>query len=145
MLLQMDETLAKWRDAQLPARPSSGWIQSVRSALRMSASALGRRLRITESSVRKMERAEADDRITLGALRRAAEALGCELQYALVPMKPLEEMLMGQARRIVVRQLGPVAHTMALEAQAVDEAAKARQVDLLARELLSHGSGRELW
>ncbi len=111
----------------------------------MSATALGRRLGVTESAVRKMELAESDDGITLGALRRAAGSLGCELQYALVPRKPLEDALMDQARMVVSRRLGPVAHTMALEDQAVDDSSKRKQVDMLARDLLARGSSRELW
>lgn len=145
LLFQLDEALAKWREAQLPTRPKNGWIQSIRSALCMSATAMARRLDVTEGAVRKLERNEADDAITLGALRRAADALGCDLQYALVPKMPLEEVLMNQARRAVARQLGPVAHTMALEDQAVNDPSSKKQIDVLARNLLAHGSHRELW
>ena len=35
--------------------------------------------------MRSFEQAEADDRITLASLRRTADAMGCELVYALVP------------------------------------------------------------
>jgi DNA-binding Xre family transcriptional regulator len=37
-------------------------------------------LEITVSGLRKLEQAEAADAITLGTLRRVAEALDCELQ-----------------------------------------------------------------
>lgn len=145
LLFQMDEALAKWREAQLPARPGNGWIRAIRGALRMSATALAKRLKVTESAVRKIELAEAADTITLATLRRAADALGCDLQYALVPKQPLDQTVMEQARRVVSSQLWPVAHSMALEDQAVDRAARQRQVDILARSLLAHGSSRELW
>jgi len=43
-----------------------------------------------------MERAEEEARIELGSLRRAAEALDCELIYALTPRKgTLGEMAAG--------------------------------------------------
>jgi hypothetical protein len=35
--------------------------------------------------VRSFEQAEAEDRITLASLRRAATAMGCEVIYVLVP------------------------------------------------------------
>lgn len=145
LLLQLEEALAKWRDAQLPARPRDGWIRTLRGGLRMTATALARRLKISESSVRKIETSEANDAISLGTLRRVAEALNCDLQYALVPRKPLDQVLLDQARRVVATELRPVAHSMSLEDQAVDASARQRQVDVLARALLAHGPSRHLW
>jgi transcriptional regulator with XRE-family HTH domain len=46
---------------------------------------LAKRLKITPPAVRSFEMAEAEDRITLGSLRRVAAAMDCELVYALVP------------------------------------------------------------
>jgi transcriptional regulator with XRE-family HTH domain len=63
----------------------------------MTSGVLAERLGITSSGARKLEQAEAVDAITLGTLRRVAEALDCELQYALVPRRPLREMRWQQA------------------------------------------------
>lgn len=145
MLLQVDEALAQWRAAQLPSRPKYGWIRAIRGALRMSGTALARRLGVTESTVRKFEASEADDAITLATLRRVADAMGCELQYALVPKKPLEQALFHQARAIVAAELEPVRQTMALEGQCVEENSTERILDSLARALLARGHGRNLW
>jgi hypothetical protein len=57
-----------------------------------------------------MERAEKESRIELGSLRRAAEALDCELIYALTPRKgTLGEMAAGhRAERERVLDIGRV-------------------------------------
>ena len=84
-LRQLDIALNCWRDANLPARPSSGWIKAIREGIGMTATHLAARLGVATSTVTRLETSEADDTITLASLRRAAEALNCELQYSLVP------------------------------------------------------------
>ena len=84
-LRQLDFVMNRWREADLPPRPPSGWIKAVREALGMTSAYLAKRLGITLSTATRLELSEAEDRITLATLRRAAEALDCELHYALVP------------------------------------------------------------
>lgn len=64
-----------------------GWLRGVRQATGMPVAEVGRRMGVGTSEVFRMEVAEEDDRITLGKLRAAAEALGCDLVYAVVPQK----------------------------------------------------------
>lgn len=90
-LHQLDATLSRWRAADLPPRPPSGWLKAIREALGMTATHLAKKLGVATSSVTRLEISEADDTISLGSLRRVAEALGCELQYALVPKETLAE------------------------------------------------------
>lgn len=141
---QVDAALEPWRAAGLPSRPSTGWIKAVREALGIPATYLAKRLGVVHSSVVRLESSEADDTITLASLRRAAEALGCELQYALVPRKPLAETIDAQAEKIARARMEAVAHTMALEAQATSENAVDNQLRELKESLLK-GSRRELW
>jgi transcriptional regulator with XRE-family HTH domain len=62
----------------------------------MPAIEFARRMGVQEREVYRMERAEEESRIELGSLRRAAEALDCELIYALTPRKgTLGEMAAG--------------------------------------------------
>jgi predicted DNA-binding mobile mystery protein A len=82
-LSQLDRTLQDMRTP--PPRPTSGWISSVREALGITLDQIGKQIGSSRQAVQQLERAEATDRITLSALRRAAEAMGCELVYALVP------------------------------------------------------------
>jgi len=141
---QLDSVLARWRSSELPSRPPSGWIKAIREALGMPAAYLAKRLGIVPSSVSRMETSEADDTITLGSLRRAAEALGCELQYALVPKQTLAQTIATQANKVAHERIKTVAHTMALEAQATSSDATDTQANELVASLLN-GSRRELW
>lgn len=143
-LRQLDAALAGWRAAALPARPPVGWIRALRDALCMSSAALARRLQVTDSAVRKFEEAEASDAITLGTLRKVAQALDCELQYALVPRQSLQEMQSARAALVARERIARVAHSMALEDQQVDEDRTRRQVEELA-QLLLEKPRRGLW
>jgi hypothetical protein len=58
---------------------------------------------MTTAGVRKLETAESNQVISLSSLRKLAEALDCELQYALVPRKNLGDMLKGRAMRLPVK------------------------------------------
>lgn len=111
------------------AVPRGGWLRAMREALGMPAAELGRRLGVGESSVLRMEANEQAGVIGLDTLRRAADALGCDLVYALVPRRPLAEVVQAQAREQAVARLAPVAHSMALEGQAVDDVAARSQLE----------------
>jgi hypothetical protein len=55
----------------------------------------------------------------LSTLRRAADALDCELVYALIPRKSLVETVHSRASVLADEELARVSQTMALEDQAV--------------------------
>jgi predicted DNA-binding mobile mystery protein A len=141
---QLDVGLARWRSAELPARPPSGWIKAIREALGMPAAHLAKRLGLVPSTVLRLETSEADDTISLGSLRRAAEALDCELQYALIPRQSISQTMELQANKVARERMAAVVHTMALEAQATSNETVDTQVKELAESLLK-GSRRELW
>jgi predicted DNA-binding mobile mystery protein A len=143
-LRQLDANLNRWRSADLPPRPPSGWIKAVREGLGMAATHLAARLGVTTSTVTRLETSEADDTISLATLRRAAEALGCELHYALVPKQSLADILESRALTLARQQMASVSHTMALEAQAISSQELKLQTEALAATLL-HGSRRALW
>ena len=143
-LQQMETLLGSWKAAQLSARPRPGWVRAIRDALGMSAAAFSRRLGMSPAGVRKLETAEASDAITLVSLRKLAAALDCELHYALVPRTSLAQQLQHQAETVVKAHLHPIAHSMALEDQAVHGASNQRQINLAVKDLLA-GSRRQLW
>jgi predicted DNA-binding mobile mystery protein A len=143
-LYQMDVTLKNLREVHAPTRPNKGWINAIRESLGMSASALARKMGVTPYSIIKLEKSEAEDRITLASLRKLAQALGCELQYSLVPHKSLEAILEERAYEVVRERLRPISHSMALENQAVEKGASEMEVKLLVKEILD-GPRRNLW
>lgn len=120
-LSQLDRALATMR--AVPPRPTDGWIASVREALGLTLQQLGEQIRASRQSVQQFERAEAKDRITLGALRRAAKAMGCELVYALVPDSgSFSELAERPTRDRATRDAKSVAHSMLLEDQKPENA-----------------------
>jgi predicted DNA-binding mobile mystery protein A len=66
-------------------RPPMGWIRAMREAAGVSAGELGRILGVSRQLPLQFEKAEAEDSITLKSLRSVANALDCDLVYALVP------------------------------------------------------------
>ena len=143
-LRQLDVTLSRWREADLPRRPPSGWLKAIREALGMPATHLARRLGVVTSTVTRLETSEADDNISLATLRRSAEALGCELHYALVPKQALADTLEARARQLAGRHMATISHSMALEAQSTSRETVDAQTRALAASMLK-GSRRALW
>jgi len=64
-----------------------GWLRAVRQAVGMPVEEVARRLGVQIGEIWRLERMERESRITLGALRRAAEAMDCELLYGLRPKR----------------------------------------------------------
>ena len=70
------------------------WLRRMRRAVGITVAEMARRMRVGGSEVYRMEYAEGRGAITLRKLRRAAEALGCDLVYGL---SPREETLAAMA------------------------------------------------
>jgi predicted DNA-binding mobile mystery protein A len=138
----LDERLAPLKPAGRFHAPPKGWARAVRDALGMSGVQFARRLGIRPQSVEALEASEATGTIQLNTLRRAAEALGCSLVYAIVPNESLEAMVHARARRIALRDLGRVAHTMRLEAQETADADLEARVEAYIRDNVRD---RDLW
>jgi len=120
-LSQLDRSLQDMRTP--PPRPTRGWISSIREALGVTLDQIGKQIGSSRQAVQQLERAEATDRITLGALRRAAEAMGCELVYALVPKSgTFAELAERPVRDRAARDVKSVMHTMMLEDQKPENA-----------------------
>jgi hypothetical protein len=62
----------------------------------------------------------------------------------LVPRTSLNEMVQTQAEAVARNRLRPIAHSMALEDQAVEESLHKLQLAMATKSLLE-GSRRELW
>jgi transcriptional regulator with XRE-family HTH domain len=82
-LSQLDRNVELARS--LPPRPSGGWLVSAREALGLSQRQVAKEMCASGQAIQQFEHAEAEDRITLRALRRVAGAMGCDLVYVIVP------------------------------------------------------------
>jgi predicted DNA-binding mobile mystery protein A len=136
----LDGHFEEWQHLRQLARPPRGWVRAVREALGMSAAALAARLGTTAGAVTRLEQSEAADRIRLDTLRRAADALGCDLVYLLVPRRPLNAIVRDRARELAHRQVSAVEQTMRLEDRATGRAKEME--DQLVSQLLERGG---LW
>lgn len=108
----------------------------------MSRTQLASRLRVRPQTVESLEKSEAAGAVQLSTLRRAAEALDCTLVYALVPNTSLENAVKQRARRIAIRDLQRVAHSMKLEAQETGNAGMEARIEAYIREVIKD---RDLW
>lgn len=140
----LDTRLSGLRDRHKYAAPPRGWIRAIRDALGMTATDLGKRMGVSQAAVAQFEKAEKDGSITLKSLRSAAEALDCTLVYALVPRRPLEDVMRDRASSLADQQLARTHHTMSLENQALlPEDLKAERARLI-EDILREDPGR-LW
>jgi len=132
----LDKRFTSLRPLAKSSPPPKGWLRAIRNALGMTTTQYARRLGVSQPRIIELEQSETHGSVTLHTLQRAAEALGCRLVYALVPEKPLANVVHERADLVARRQLASVEHTMRLEDQAVH--------DKKAREELQRQSVEEL-
>lgn len=134
---ELDRRFAASERDTIRARPHSGWIKAIRTALGMSQRDLAARLGVSDAAVHKLERSEQEARISIGKLAEVAAALDCTVIYAVVPNSSLEDTVQRQARRVAAVRLGYVATTMSLEDQSVAPDRRAGYAEVYAQELIA--------
>jgi predicted DNA-binding mobile mystery protein A len=139
----LEKRFSALRDAQF-ARPRGGWVRAVRDALGLSSRQLANRMNVAQSRIVALEKAEATGSTTLKSLREAAEALDCKLVYALVPSRPLDNIIRDRARQKAFAQVTQVAQGMLLENQSLTTSQTKEEVERLTNEILSEPI-RHLW
>jgi predicted DNA-binding mobile mystery protein A len=144
---QLDRQLKEWQVIRNKyGKPRAGWVKTIRVALSMSAEQLATRLGLTRGRITQLENAETQNAVTLRTLEEAANALGCELIYAIVPKgnSTLEGILKTRAEQIAKERVAQVAHTMSLEEQSVDANNLEIQENELTETLMRH-LNKKLW
>lgn len=96
---------------QLPNEPVS-WLRLSRLALLKSSLEIAKRLRISQQSYTRLEQREEEGRATIEHLRRAAEAMDCELIYAIRPKtrKTYSQTVWDELLKEILPQLGKRPH-----------------------------------
>ena len=122
----LDKGFTSFRPLVKSSPPPKGWLRAIRNALGMTTAQYARRLGVSQPRIIELEKSETQGSVTLRTLQRAAEALGCRLVYALVPDRPLANVVHERADLVARRQLASVEHIMRLEDQVVEDK-KARQ------------------
>jgi predicted DNA-binding mobile mystery protein A len=118
--MQLDRALKPFIAIKDTSRPRKGWIRAMRESTGITVREMAKRLRKAPSVASQLEKSEAEYRISLNSLRQAADALGCQLVYALVPKTgSVQELSEHRARAKAAENVRAVEHSMALEDQAV--------------------------
>lgn len=156
MTTQASDAVRRSRDArrtldrrldQIPSAgalkpPRGGWIRAVRQALGMSLGDLAARLGVSHQSVAMLEQSEQADQIRVSSLRKAAEAMDCDLAYVFIPRSgSLQGIVDKQARTQLATHYQATAHSQRLENQTAGELDE----DLVADNLEHLISSRTLW
>lgn len=140
----IDEVLREFERGRHVTVPAPGWLREVRLALGIPTGWLARKLNVTPGAISHLESREAEGAVTLASLREAADAMDCDVIYAVVPRAgTVSEALERRAEQIARETLARVTHTMALEDQKTSSETVEEEIREIVRDLLSHP--RALW
>lgn len=140
--LNLDVKLTEIKQIKAFIRPPKGWIKAIRNALGLTTTQLAKKLGVVQSRVFSIEKDEVLGNLKLKTLENVAQALDCQLVYALVPNKKLETMAYEQAEKKAKKMLNKVEHNMKLENQGAKITDK--ELEALIKEFLK-GSQSRLW
>ena len=126
--------------------PKGGWVAELRELLGMRGAQLAQRIGISQPSLTRLEQAEREGAITIAKLRQLADALECNLYYAFIPRRDLDDVLFERAKAVVARERMHIRTTMALENQLESDSAQENSADeLLQIADLIKRRDRRLW
>jgi len=141
--LALDKRLSDRSVVSQLAQPHKGFVKAIRYAIGMTAEQLGLRMGQSQQAITNLEKSEQEGSITLKRLAAAADALNCQLVYAMVPKETtFEDMVNKQAKKIAIQDLTAVGHTMALEAQSTDSLDDEIEI---AMHITENVKDRDLW
>lgn len=130
-LRALDKKTSGLKSADNIVSRGSGWINTVREAIGMTASQLAARLGVTQPRITKMEANE--EKLKLSTMKKTAEAMNCEFVYYFKPKTTFQNLVEEQAEKKAEEILKTVNLNMALENQAIsaEDAVKDFAADLI--------------
>ena len=150
--MSVESTVARVAiDARLPklqaaaetlASPRGGWISAIRVAFGMSAADLARRVGVNPSTVLRIEANEVAGTVNLETLSKMADALNCDLVYALVPKASIEVQVKRRALALATARFKRTQRTMALEQQGLQASVLQQLIENEAEKL---ARSQKLW
>jgi predicted DNA-binding mobile mystery protein A len=94
---QFDEKLIPLKKVKVPV---SGWICSIRKALKMTYSELAGSAKTKPQVIKIFENNETKGTITINTLHKVAETMECKLVYAIVPKKSFKSTVIERTEII---------------------------------------------
>jgi len=120
LIEQADRKISVFKPLDSFTIPQSGWVYTIRTALKMSLRQLGNRLKISPQSMKEIEVREANGSITIKALKEVGATLDMKLIYGFIPKNgSIEEMIEKRATEVAKEIVIRTSHTMMLEEQEV--------------------------
>ena len=115
---QVDKKLLAFQSLTDQSIPSKGWVNTIRTALKMSLRQLGSRVNATAQHIKQLENREANGTLSINSLKEVANALDMQLVYGFVSKhQSLEQMIENRAKELATEIVMRTNNTMTLEDQ----------------------------
>ena len=137
---QLDQRLKRWRALKTPRLE---WLRTIREALGMPTAIAAKRAGVARTTWSRAEQAEKRGAISLSTMQRMAEALDCDVAYALVPRQSLQAAIQNRALGKATAEVRRAAHSMALEQRPTDRALL--ELAMARADELVRGPPKKLW
>lgn len=124
--------------------PPEGWLATMRKAIGMSGPQLAKRIGVTKAAIYQAERKELEGAISIKQLQKLAMSMDSKLVYAIVPNKPVNEIVLNQAQLKASAIVQQASTHMALEKQSLSTNHNQEEVSRIAQELAKEMPG-DLW
>ena len=134
---QVSRKLEELRPMKTLTKGPPSWIDYIRKGLGMSLTQLARRVGVAQSTISGAIKSEEEKRISLQTLQDIANAMECDLVYAFVPRKKLEDTIMDQATKKTLALMKETELHMDLEDQRVQTDKKQRLKELSEERIYS--------
>lgn len=139
LIEQIDMKLDPFKGMETLVIPQKGWINAVRSALKMTLRQYGKKLNVTPQSAKELEDREAKGSITIKSLKEAGLALNLKLVYGFIPMDgSIEKMIEKRAGEIAREILVRTSQSMKLEDQENKEERLRKALDAKIKDLIDN-------
>lgn len=120
LIEQLDQKLAKFKDAGMVLVPQKGWINTIRTTLNMTMEQLGAKLNLTKGAIQKIEEREAAGQITINKLKDIGQALDMQFVYGFVPKDgTIDNLINAKAEKLAQEIVLRTNQNMKLEDQAI--------------------------
>lgn len=117
---QLDQKLAKFKDAGMVLVPQKGWINTIRTTLNMTRDQLGAKLKLTKGAIQKIEEREAAGQITINKLRNIGQALDMQFVYGFIPKDgTIDNLINSKAEKLAQEIVLRTNQNMKLEGQGI--------------------------
>lgn len=118
VLDQTDKKLVLFQPLKTVVIPNKGWVNTVRTALKMSLRQLGNRMNFSAQNIKQIEEREVNGTISINSLKEVANAMDMQLVYGFVSKhESLEQMIEKRAKELATEIVMRTNNTMTLEDQ----------------------------